>query len=85
MFHPLSNSPLHSFLDDVEIMLKWRPPVVYKYLWKYVCLFAMVGLLFASLLHMVLKRPTYTAWNQETVRQQHMFTICYSCIFSNCK
>uniref|UniRef100_A0A8C7JN86 Transporter n=1 Tax=Oncorhynchus kisutch TaxID=8019 RepID=A0A8C7JN86_ONCKI len=56
------------FLDDIEIMLKWRPPVLYKYLWKYVCLFAMVGLLAASLLRMVFKRPTYTAWNHTTVR-----------------
>nr|XP_057904130.1 sodium-dependent neutral amino acid transporter B(0)AT2 isoform X2 [Doryrhamphus excisus] len=52
------------FLDDIEDMLKWRPPVVYKYLWKYVCLLAMIGLLTASLLRMVFKGPTYTAWNQ---------------------
>lgn len=56
-----------SFLDDVEVMLHWRPPVVYRYLWKYVCLFGMVGLLAASLLRMVFKRPTYTAWNHTTV------------------
>lgn len=56
-----------SFLDDIEVMLKWRPPVVYKYLWKYVCLLAMVGLLAASLLRMVFKGPTYTAWNQTAV------------------
>lgn len=49
-------------------MLKWRPPVIYKYLWKYVCLLAMIGLLAASLLRMVFKGPTYTAWNQDTVR-----------------
>ncbi|KAK1877726.1 Sodium-dependent neutral amino acid transporter B(0)AT2, partial [Dissostichus eleginoides] len=54
------------FLDDIEVMLKWRPPVVYKYLWKYVCLIAMVGLLAASFMRMVFKRPTYTAWNQAT-------------------
>ncbi|KAG7505135.1 hypothetical protein JOB18_024332 [Solea senegalensis] len=54
------------FLDDIEVMLKWRPPVVYKYLWKYVCLLAMIGLLAASLLRMVFKSPTYTAWNQST-------------------
>uniref|UniRef100_A0A671SB52 Transporter n=1 Tax=Sinocyclocheilus anshuiensis TaxID=1608454 RepID=A0A671SB52_9TELE len=51
------------FLDDVEVMLHWRPPVIYCYLWKYVCLLGMVGLLAASLLRMVFKRPTYTAWN----------------------
>uniref|UniRef100_A0AAX7UZY7 Transporter n=1 Tax=Astatotilapia calliptera TaxID=8154 RepID=A0AAX7UZY7_ASTCA len=57
------------FLDDIEIMLKWRPPVVYKYLWKYVCLLAMVSLLAASLLRMVFKGPTYTAWNQSTASE----------------
>ncbi|KAA8584963.1 hypothetical protein FQN60_003657 [Etheostoma spectabile] len=57
------------FLDDIEVMLKWRPPVLYKYLWKYVCLLAMVGLLAASLLRMVFKRPTYTAWNQTTASE----------------
>ncbi|XP_058510683.1 sodium-dependent neutral amino acid transporter B(0)AT2 [Solea solea] len=54
------------FMDDIEVMLKWRPPVVYKYLWKYVCLLAMIGLLAASLLRMVFKSPTYTAWDQST-------------------
>ncbi|KAE8283062.1 Sodium-dependent neutral amino acid transporter B(0)AT2 [Larimichthys crocea] len=57
------------FLDDIEVMLKWRPPVIYKYLWKYVCLLAMVGLMLASLLRMVLKGPTYTAWNQNTASE----------------
>lgn len=59
---------INSFLDDIEVMLKWRPPVVYKYLWKYVCLLTMVGLLAASLLRMVFRGPTYTAWNQTAVR-----------------
>ncbi|XP_060882233.1 sodium-dependent neutral amino acid transporter B(0)AT2 [Labrus mixtus] len=57
------------FLDDIEVMLNWRPPVVYKYLWKYVCLLSLVGLLAASLLRMVFKRPTYTAWNQSTASE----------------
>ncbi|XP_049600037.1 sodium-dependent neutral amino acid transporter B(0)AT2 isoform X1 [Syngnathus scovelli] len=57
------------FLDDIEDMLKWRPPVVYKYLWKYVCLLAMIGLLAASLLRMVFKGPTYTAWNESTASE----------------
>ncbi|XP_031416774.1 sodium-dependent neutral amino acid transporter B(0)AT2-like [Clupea harengus] len=53
------------FLDDIEKMLHWRPPVVYKYLWKYVCLFAMVGLLSASIIRMILTRPTYKAYQQD--------------------
>ncbi|KAG9342858.1 hypothetical protein JZ751_015065, partial [Albula glossodonta] len=54
------------FLDDIEVMLQWRPPVLYKYLWQYVCLLSMIGLLAASLLRMFFKRPTYTAWNHTT-------------------
>ncbi|CAL8283514.1 unnamed protein product [Merluccius merluccius] len=53
------------FLDDIKVMLGWRPSVIYKYLWKYVCLLAMVGLLAASLICMFIARPTYMAWNQE--------------------
>lgn len=56
-------------------MLKWRPPVIYKYLWKYVCLLAMIGLLAASLLRMVFKGPTYTAWNQDKVREQSFVSL----------
>uniref|UniRef100_A0A3B4AKP9 Transporter n=1 Tax=Periophthalmus magnuspinnatus TaxID=409849 RepID=A0A3B4AKP9_9GOBI len=58
------------FMDDIEVMLKWRPPVVYKYLWKYVCVLAMGGLLAASFLRMVFKGPTYTSWNQETASEK---------------
>ncbi|XP_069011957.1 sodium-dependent neutral amino acid transporter B(0)AT2-like isoform X3 [Embiotoca jacksoni] len=53
------------FLDDIEAMLGWRPTVVYKYLWKYICLFAMLGLLGATTIHMIISRPTYMTWNQE--------------------
>ncbi|XP_060748451.1 sodium-dependent neutral amino acid transporter B(0)AT2 [Tachysurus vachellii] len=60
------------FLDDMEVMLKWRPPAIYKYLWKYVCLLAMVGLLTASLLRMFFKWPTYTAWNHTTASESSL-------------
>ncbi|KAJ8284212.1 hypothetical protein COCON_G00030620 [Conger conger] len=75
MFETLSISWVYGadrFLDDIENMLKWRPPVLYKYLWKYVCLFAMIGLLGASLLLMFFKRPTYTAWNQDTASEMSL-------------
>lgn len=49
-------------------MLGWRPPAIYKYMWKYVCLLAMLGLLGATAVRMFIERPTYLAWNQETVR-----------------
>jgi len=59
--------PPHRFLDDIEAMLGWRPSVIYKYLWKYVCLLAMLGLLGATTIRMIIQRPTYMAWNQKTV------------------
>ncbi|MBN3309701.1 ECT2 protein, partial [Amia calva] len=57
------------FMDDIERMMKWRPPLVYKYLWKFVCPLAMVGLLLASLLRMCFKHPTYKAWDREQVKE----------------
>uniref|UniRef100_A0A667YQA4 Transporter n=1 Tax=Myripristis murdjan TaxID=586833 RepID=A0A667YQA4_9TELE len=55
------------FLDDIEAMLGWRPTVVYKYLWKYVCLLAMLGLLLASMIRMFINPPRYMAWDPKTV------------------
>ncbi|XP_008301095.1 sodium-dependent neutral amino acid transporter B(0)AT2-like [Stegastes partitus] len=60
------------FLDDIEAMLGWRPSVIYKYLWKYICLLAMVGLLLATTIRMFIKRPTYKAWNQETASEEDL-------------
>lgn len=53
------------FLNDIEGMLGWRPSVIYKYLWKYICLLAMLGLLGATTIRMFIKRPTYVAWNED--------------------
>lgn len=55
------------FLDDIEAMLGWRPSVIYKYLWKYICLLAMLGLLGAATIRMFIKHPTYMAWSEEEV------------------
>lgn len=55
------------FLDDIEAMLGWRPSAIYKYLWKYICLLAMLGLLGATTIQMFIKHPTYLAWNEEEV------------------
>ncbi|XP_017157221.1 sodium-dependent neutral amino acid transporter B(0)AT2-like [Poecilia reticulata] len=57
------------FLDDMEAMLGWRPSAVYKYLWKYVCLLAMLGLLAATTVRMFMEAPTYMSWNQETASE----------------
>ncbi|XP_046703392.1 solute carrier family 6 member 16b [Silurus meridionalis] len=60
------------FLKDITQMLGRPVCVVYKYLWKYVCLLAMLTLLTASLLNMCLKRPQYTAWNRNTASEVHL-------------
>ncbi|KAK9530573.1 hypothetical protein VZT92_012065 [Zoarces viviparus] len=60
------------FLDDIEAMLGWRPHVIYKYLWKYICLLAMLGLLGATTIRMFIKRPTYLAWNQEKGSEEYL-------------
>lgn len=60
------------FLDDIEVMLGWRPSVIYKYLWKYICLLAMLGLLGATTIKMFIKYPTYIAWNQEKASEGHL-------------
>ncbi|XP_053540899.1 solute carrier family 6 member 16b isoform X2 [Ictalurus punctatus] len=57
------------FLEDIRQMLGRPVCVVYKFLWKYVCLLAMLTLLAASLLKMCLKRPQYTAWNRDTASE----------------
>ncbi|XP_016091067.1 sodium-dependent neutral amino acid transporter B(0)AT2-like [Sinocyclocheilus grahami] len=60
------------FLEDLKLMLDRPVPVVYKYMWKYVCPVAMVGLLGASLLKMILERPTYIAWNREKASKEDL-------------
>lgn len=60
------------FLDDIEGMLGWRPHVIYKYLWKYICLLSMLGLLLATIIRMFIKRPTYMAWNQEKASEEYL-------------
>ncbi|KAM9832316.1 sodium-dependent neutral amino acid transporter SLC6A17-like [Neosynchiropus ocellatus] len=51
------------FLDDIEGMLGWRPYVVYKYLWKYICLIAMLVLLGATTVRTIVQTPTYLSWS----------------------
>ncbi|XP_068610414.1 sodium-dependent neutral amino acid transporter B(0)AT2-like [Brachionichthys hirsutus] len=75
VFETISVSWLYGadrFLDDIEEMLGWRPSVVYKYLWKYVSLLAMLGMLTATVILMFIKYPTYVAWNKEKATEEHL-------------
>ncbi|KAJ0060094.1 hypothetical protein NL108_003928, partial [Boleophthalmus pectinirostris] len=65
VFETFSVSWLYGADRRVLGMLGWRPHVIYKYLWKYICLLSMLGLLLATTIRMFIKRPTYMAWNRE--------------------
>ncbi|KAK9397447.1 orphan sodium- and chloride-dependent neurotransmitter transporter NTT5 [Crotalus adamanteus] len=60
------------FLDDIENMLGWRPWKIYSYMWRFVSLAAMLCLLLASLVYLLMKRPTYTAWNREKAEEEQL-------------
>lgn len=60
------------FLDDIEGMLGWRPHIIYKYLWKYICLIAMVVLLGATTVRTIIRTPTYLAWNESKAEEMHL-------------
>ncbi|XP_030053843.1 sodium-dependent neutral amino acid transporter B(0)AT2 isoform X2 [Microcaecilia unicolor] len=60
------------FMDDIEEMLGWRPWLIYKYLWKYISLLAMLTLLLASLIRMCIAHPTYRAWNMEEAVEMYL-------------
>ncbi|XP_069461364.1 sodium-dependent neutral amino acid transporter B(0)AT2-like [Ambystoma mexicanum] len=53
------------FMDDIEEMLGHRPWRIYKYMWQYISILGMIGLLLASLVRMFVKHPTYQSWNNE--------------------
>ncbi|XP_063293067.1 sodium-dependent neutral amino acid transporter B(0)AT2-like [Pelobates fuscus] len=57
------------FMEDIQGMLGYRPWRLYKYMWKYVSLLAMMGLLLASLIRMCITQPTYQSWNQEKAEE----------------
>ncbi|XP_075047119.1 sodium-dependent neutral amino acid transporter B(0)AT2-like [Mixophyes fleayi] len=53
------------FMSDIEGMLGYRPWRVYKYMWQYISILAMIGLLLASLIRMCIEDPVYQSWNSE--------------------
>ncbi|XP_053546797.1 LOW QUALITY PROTEIN: sodium-dependent neutral amino acid transporter B(0)AT2-like [Bombina bombina] len=57
------------FMEDIKGMLGFRPWRVYKYMWQYISLLAMIGLLFASLIKMCIAHPTYKSWNMEKAQE----------------
>ncbi|XP_028929257.1 orphan sodium- and chloride-dependent neurotransmitter transporter NTT5 isoform X1 [Ornithorhynchus anatinus] len=57
------------FLEDVEVMLGHRPWPGYRFLWRYVTLVGMVGLLVASTVQICLQVPTYRAWDAQKAQE----------------
>ncbi|MEE6482664.1 hypothetical protein FKM82_013312 [Ascaphus truei] len=60
------------FMEDIRGMLGYRPCRVYKYIWQYISILAMIGLLLASLIRMFIKHPTYQSWNMEKALEEQL-------------
>ncbi|XP_040289681.1 sodium-dependent neutral amino acid transporter B(0)AT2-like isoform X1 [Bufo bufo] len=60
------------FMDDIQGMLGFRPWCVYKYMWQYFSILAMIGLLLASLIRMCIAHPTYQSWNMEEAAEKKL-------------
>lgn len=46
----------------------YRPGLYWQLTWRYIGPFIMVIILFSSILFMILKNPTYGAWDAESVK-----------------
>ncbi|KAM4651449.1 sodium-dependent neutral amino acid transporter B(0)AT2-like isoform 1-T2 [Discoglossus pictus] len=57
------------FMEDISVMLGHRPWRIYKYMWQYISILAMIGLLLASLIKMCIQQPTYRSWNMEKAEE----------------
>ncbi|KAM4703985.1 sodium-dependent neutral amino acid transporter B(0)AT2-like [Rhinophrynus dorsalis] len=57
------------FMEDIRGMLGHRPWRLYKYMWQYISILAMIGLLLASLIRMCIQHPTYQSWNMEKAEE----------------
>ncbi|XP_073512110.1 sodium-dependent neutral amino acid transporter B(0)AT2-like [Phyllobates terribilis] len=60
------------FMDDIEGMLGYRPWRLYKYMWQYFSILAMIGLLLASLIRMCIEYPKYQSWNMEKAAEEKL-------------
>lgn len=57
------------FMNDIQDMLGFRPWIVYKYMWQYISILAMIGLLLASLIRMCITHPVYQSWSMEQAKE----------------
>ncbi|KAM5132330.1 sodium-dependent neutral amino acid transporter SLC6A17-like isoform 1-T4 [Mantella aurantiaca] len=57
------------FMNDIKEMLGYRPWILYKYMWQYVSILAMIGLLLASLIRLCITHPVYQSWNMQQAEE----------------
>lgn len=50
-------------------MTGYRPGIYWQYTWRYIGPVIMTAILITSVISMVLKNPTYSAWNADEVRR----------------
>lgn len=55
------------FTEDIYQMTGYRPGIYWQWTWRYIGPVIMVCILFSSIVMMIIRNPTYEAWNAETV------------------
>lgn len=64
-----------SFTEDIYQMTGYRPGLYWQLTWRYIGPVIMVCILVSSVVFMVIRNPTYGAWNAELVRQKTLLYI----------
>ncbi|XP_069857100.1 orphan sodium- and chloride-dependent neurotransmitter transporter NTT5-like isoform X6 [Dipodomys merriami] len=57
------------FLADLTVMLGYSIPPIYRWLWSCVSPFVLIVLFVTTLIHLLVKSPTYLAWNSSTSKE----------------
>lgn len=66
---------LCSFTEDIYQMTGYRPGLYWQLTWRYIGPVIMVCILVSSVVFMVIRNPTYGAWNAELVRRKTLLYI----------
>jgi len=55
------------FTEDIYQMTGYRPGTYWQFTWRYISPIIMIAILASSIVCMLIKNPTYKAWNAEMV------------------
>lgn len=55
------------FTEDIYQMTGYRPGIYWQYTWRYIGPVIMTIILISSIVCMIVKNPTYSAWNAAEV------------------